>query len=161
VPSYLRPVPLPPRSVAALHAAKHTVGLPGRTVTAVLDTLSEALDRSIDELLASDSLNTTVRFGGLRAGSAAFSFKGLTLRHYSYIHGITLTGKFGGIKSAKSTLQIGGSAAASGELTLDTKTHTITGTLGGVLIDTTSKTLSRAAAASVARAASAARHPGA
>jgi pimeloyl-ACP methyl ester carboxylesterase len=159
IPSYLRPVPLPPRSVAVLHAATHTSGLPGRTVTAVLDTLSEALDRSIEELLASSSLSATVRFGGLRAGSARFSFKGLKLHHYSYVPGVVLTGTFGGLKNARSTLQISGSHAATGELILNTKNHTVTGTLGGVSIDVKSKTLGRAAAASVNRAAFAARVP--
>jgi hypothetical protein len=160
IPSYLQPTPLPPKSVGALHPAAHTDGLPGRTVTAVLATLSDAVDQSLAGLFASSSLTATVRFGGLRAGFAAFSYKGLKLHHYSYIRGVTLTGTFGSLKSAKSTLQIAGKSAAQGTLTLDTKTHTLIGTLGGVPIDVKSKKLGHAAAASVIRAASVARRSG-
>jgi pimeloyl-ACP methyl ester carboxylesterase len=159
IPSYLKPVRLPPRSISALHPAADTAGLPGRTVTAVLATLGEALDQSIEGLFAESSLNATVRFGGLRSGYAAFSVNGLKLHHYAYVRGVTLNGTFGG-KNAKTTLTIGGKSAAVGELTFDTKTHTVTGTLGGVAIDTKSKTLGRAASASVARAAHAARRAG-
>jgi pimeloyl-ACP methyl ester carboxylesterase len=160
VPGFLTPVPLPPRSLSAVHAAAHTPGLPGRTVTAVLATVAEALDQSVEGLLTASSVTATVRFGGLRAGFAAFSFKGLKLHHYSYIRGVTLNGTYGGTNNNKSTLTIAGKRAAAGELTLDSKTHTVTGTLGGVAIDVKSKTLGRAAAASVTRAAYAARRAG-
>jgi pimeloyl-ACP methyl ester carboxylesterase len=157
IPYFLQPVPLPPESIGALRPADHTSGLPGRTVSAVLDTLSAALNESVGDLLTATSLSATVRFGGLRAGWASFSLTGLKLHDFSYVPGITVTGNLATDKGTIAKLRIGGKHAASGELTFNVKTHVLSGTLGGVHVRTSSKTLSSQAEAAVAKAAPPAR----
>jgi pimeloyl-ACP methyl ester carboxylesterase len=156
IPAFLQPTPVPPRSVAALHVARGTSGLPGRTVTAAVQTLDEALEFGVDNFISGSSLTATVHFGGLRSGFAAFSLGGLKLHNYSYIPGVRLSGDYGSLKSSVYTLTISGPAAASGTLTFDTKHKTVTGVLGGVAISTTQKALrsvAKLASASAARVA--------
>ncbi|MGA2471764.1 MAG: alpha/beta fold hydrolase [Solirubrobacteraceae bacterium] len=152
IPSFLRPVALPPESVAKLHPARGTSGLPGRTVEAVVDTVTQAGDDGFSEILSGTSLSATVKVGGLRAGWASFSIKRLKLHGYSYVPGVKLTGTVPAKGSATGTLIVSGKGGANGTLTYDAKTHQLTGTLGGVYIDTTSKALAIAAKASTARA---------
>jgi pimeloyl-ACP methyl ester carboxylesterase len=153
IPETLRPVPLPPESIARLHAAPGTNGLSGRTVRAVLDTLSQSLGIGVDDFLDGSSLTATVRFGGLRAGWGSFSLRGLELHGYSYVPGVTVSGSFDNPKAKQYTLTVAGPKAAAGQLTFDTKTHTVTGTLGGLYVATTAKKL--ASDASDARASAA------
>ena len=151
IPSYLQPVPLPPESVAKLHPAHGTTGLSGRTVAAVVDTLSQALNSAVDDLLNSSSDSSSVDFGGLRAGWASFSLRGLKLYGLSYVPGVTVSGTFATAKSRIDTLRVGGKKAAKGELQFDVKTHMLTGTLGGVYVATKSKALSSDAESALAR----------
>jgi pimeloyl-ACP methyl ester carboxylesterase len=156
IPSTLLPTQVPPRSLAALRPAPGTSGLPGKTVHAVLDTLGESLEFGVDNFLNGSSLTATIRYGGLRAGRAAFSLRGLKLHGYSYVPGVTVSGDVATLKSHSYTLTIGGKKAAAGVLTFNTKAKTVTGTLGGVAIFTTAKQLSSetfAARASAAHAA--------
>jgi pimeloyl-ACP methyl ester carboxylesterase len=157
IPSTLRPTAVPPRSIAHLHLAPGTSGLPGKTVTAVTDTLDESLEFGVDDFLNGSSLSATVRFGGLRSGFGSFSLRGLKLHEYSYVPGVTVSGTFDSPKRTSYTLTVSGPKAASGQLTFDLKTKKVTGVLGGVAISTTEKATQTAA--SVARA-SAARFDG-
>lgn len=154
IPGDLRPTPVPPQTIAQLHLAPGTSGLPGRTVTAVLDTLDQSLDFGVDEFLSGSSLTATVRFGGLRSGWGSFSLRGLRLHDYSYIPGVEVSGFDDALKSTDFTLTVRGSKAASGELTFSKKHKTITGTIGNVSISTTEKALQTAAGIARASAAS-------
>jgi pimeloyl-ACP methyl ester carboxylesterase len=156
IPATLRPTPVPPTSLKLLHAAPDTSGRPGRTLTAVIDTLDQSLEIGVDDFLDGSSLSATIRFGGLRAGWAAFSLDGLKLHGYSYVPGVTVSGSFATLKSTSYKLTIGGTKAAAGELTFDTKTKRVSGTLGGISVSTTSKALRSAASEARDSAASAA-----
>jgi hypothetical protein len=153
IPSTLQPVPVPPESLARVHAAKGTSGPAGRTLGAVLDTLTQALNTGLDDFLSGSSLSATIHFGGLRAGWASFSLRGLRLHGFSYVAGVRVSGSL--VTTATSyTLTVGGSGASAGTLIFDTKTKTISGTLGGVFVSTSTKRLSTQA--TTARASSAA-----
>jgi pimeloyl-ACP methyl ester carboxylesterase len=141
IPSTLAPTPVPPRSLSKLSPAPGTHGRPGKTVRAVLDTLSQSIEVGVDNFLNGSSLTSTVRFGGLHAGWGSFSLGGLRLHHYSYLPGITVSGDYA-TKAKTYTLTIGGAKGADGDLIFNTKQKTLTGTLGGVAIDTTDKKLS-------------------
>jgi pimeloyl-ACP methyl ester carboxylesterase len=141
IPDTLQPTPVPPRSLRKLKPAPGTHGRSGRTVRAVLDTLSQSIEVGVDNYLNGSSLSATVRFGGLRAGWGSFSLSGLHLHGYSYLPGITVSGDYA-TKSKTYTLTVGGSKAADGDLIFDMKQKTVTGRLGGVAIHTTDKQLS-------------------
>ena len=155
IPATLQPAPLPPVSVTHLRAADGTSGLPGKTLTAVLETLSQALDTGVDDFLGGSSLSATVRFGGLRAGWAAFSLHGLQLHGYSYVPGVRVSGGFA-THAATYTLTISGSRAAHGTLVYDTRSKRVSGTLGGVFVSSSTKHFSGKIAAAHASAAHAA-----
>ncbi|MGD0196908.1 MAG: alpha/beta hydrolase [Solirubrobacteraceae bacterium] len=153
IPTTLRPAPLPPESVARLRAARGTSGLAGKTLTAVLETLSQALDTGVDDFLDGSSLSATVHFGGLRAGWASFSLRGLRLHSYSYVPGVSVSGGFD-THGSSYTLVVSGAHAATGTVVFDTKTKRISGTLGGSYVSTSTKRLA-AQEASTARASAA------
>jgi len=156
VPNDLAPTQVPPRSLAALKPAPGTSGLPGKTVRAVLYTLANALEFGVGDFLIGSSISATVHFGGLRSGFASFSLRGLRLHRYSYIPGVTVSGSNETIRTPSYTLTVGGSKAAAGTLTFNTKKRTVSGTLGGVTVFATAKQLNTqtyAARASAARAA--------
>lgn len=130
-PLYL-PTPLPPRGLAEVKPAHGTHGRAGRTLDAVILTLGD-FDReialSIAEHGGAESLLgiPSVRTGGLRAGWGAI-VKGTQVLHgYSYVPGVTVSGK---IMPGPSTLRIGGQGAARGVLHIDSK-GTFNGTLSG------------------------------
>jgi pimeloyl-ACP methyl ester carboxylesterase len=117
-PPVFRPTPLPPRSLSEVAPIPGAPGLPGRTLHATLLTLGdfsrqlfEALLENIGEaLFGSGEIST----GGLRAGWGAFKQGKLILHGYSYVPGVTLSGKLSG--SGGGTLRIGGRAGADGTL---------------------------------------------
>jgi pimeloyl-ACP methyl ester carboxylesterase len=152
IPPTLYPAPLPPRHLRAVRAAAGTSGLAGRTLQAVLDTLSDALNTGVDDFLGGSSLSAAVRFGGLRAGWASFSLHGLRLHGYSYVPGVNVSGTFAST-NLRYKLVVSGSAAAAGTLVFDTRAKTISGSLGGVFVSSSTKRLGQAASASVASAA--------
>jgi pimeloyl-ACP methyl ester carboxylesterase len=126
--------PLAPARLQAVPAAPHTRGLPGRTLTAVDLTLSDlARQVAIRALGALESGNlgglASLRIGGLRAGWAAGAKSGLQLHSYSYIPGVTVSGRIG---SDGVVLRVGGTAAAHGTLRLSGRgRRALTGKLGG------------------------------
>jgi pimeloyl-ACP methyl ester carboxylesterase len=136
-PSILRPTPLPPARLADVAPAHGNRGLPGRTLEAVVLTL-EDFDRQLElqlvKQLDSGELEGTpsLRSGGLRAGWAGFAGETLTFHRYSYVPGVTVSGK---LTAQTIELRIGGSAAAHGTLLADPRSvgphKTLAGMLGG------------------------------
>lgn len=126
------PTPLPPRSLREVPVATHNRGLPGRTLQATLLTLGDfdrqlllAVLENFSEVLFGSG---TVRTGGLRAGWGGFVRGRIELHGYSYVPGVTVSGKLG--SSGAGTLRIGGRSAAHG--TLHISSHgSLSGVLGG------------------------------
>jgi hypothetical protein len=154
IPATLQPVPVPPESLARVRAATGTSGLAGKTLGAVIDTLTQALNTGIDDFLNGSSLSATVHFGGLRAGWASFSLRGLHLHGFSYVPGVRVSGALA-TTATTHTLVVSGSRGATGTLIFDTKTKTLSGTLGGVFVSASTKRLSSQATAAQASSAAA------
>jgi pimeloyl-ACP methyl ester carboxylesterase len=136
-PGILRPTPLPPARLTDVAPAKGNHGLPGRTLEAVVLTL-EDFDRQLElrlvKQLASEGLggSLSLRTGGLRAGWAGLADEAVTFDRYSYVPGVTVSGK---LTPQAIELRIGGSAAAHGSLLADPRSagphKTLNGVLGG------------------------------
>jgi pimeloyl-ACP methyl ester carboxylesterase len=129
-PSLLLPTPLPPLSLTESPLARGDHGVAGHTAGAVVLTLADfdrqialALLEHFDESL----LGLPVSTGGLRAGWGGTDRGGLALHGYSYVPGVTVSGK---VSAAGAKLRIGGSKAVHG--TIEINAHgTLTGTLAG------------------------------
>ncbi len=145
------PVPLAPRGLGALRAVGHARGRTGQTVTAVLHTLDDATEHLIEQVLGSGQAQP---FGGLRAGSAALDrARGLRLRGYSYVPGVTVSGLIPA-RAKSFALAVGGRAAARGRLTISRAG--VAGVLGGRRVRISARALGWRSASSAALAASAA-----
>jgi pimeloyl-ACP methyl ester carboxylesterase len=143
------PTPLPPRSLNAVPLARGNHGKAGLTVDAAVLTLADCDRQLLVTLLSEPSSESlqgpSARAGGLLAGWCGISDDTQLLRDYSYVPGVTVSGK---VSSGVAKLSIGGSMAARGTLTL---VHgTLTGVLAGKHVH-----LTTAGAAEVARGASA------
>jgi pimeloyl-ACP methyl ester carboxylesterase len=129
-PTLLLPMPLPPRDLDEAPLARGDHGAAGHTAGAVVLTLAD-FDRQMVlgllEHLGASLLGSPVRTGGLRAGWGGSDRGGLVLHGYSYVPGVTLSGR---VTAAGASLRIGGSAAVHGTIRIDTH-DTLTGTLGG------------------------------
>ena len=132
-PRLLLPTPLAPSSLRAVAPARGTHGKVGRTLGAALLTLGD-FEREVTlaalEQAGAISLFEelpSVSVGGLRAGWGAWAHARLVLHGYSYVPGVTVSGKSstGGV-----ILRIGGSKAAHGTITVNTR-GTLAGALGG------------------------------
>ncbi|MDO8211829.1 alpha/beta fold hydrolase [Conexibacter sp. CPCC 206217] len=116
-----------PRSLAALPAPRTIAGRRGRTLTAALLTFSDAGDQ-VNVQLAGNGRSSGA-FGGLRGGSAALDpRRGLLLRDYAFVPGVTLSGWIDP-RARSFTFDIGGPAAAHGRLTFSRRG--VTGRLDG------------------------------
>jgi hypothetical protein len=118
--SLLHLAPLAPAHLSAVTPAAGSRGLPGRTLAAVELTLADFVrQETIQALGALESGNigglSSLRIGGLRAGWAQTQKSALILHGYSYIPGVTVSGK---VTASATVLRIGGSAAAHGTLRL-------------------------------------------
>jgi pimeloyl-ACP methyl ester carboxylesterase len=129
-PPLLRLTPLAPSSLTKVPAARGSRGLPGRTLAAVLLTLGD-FDRQLElQLIGRSGENAgslSLRSGGLRAGWAQLTSAALTFNGYSYVPGVTISGRIG---STARVLRIGGRAAARGTLRVGPH-ETLSGVLGG------------------------------
>lgn len=126
------PTPLPPRSLAEVPDASGNRGLPGRTLQASLLSFGDfnrqlllALLEDFSEVLLGSG---NVRTGGLRAGWGGLVHGKIELHDYSYVPGVTLSGKLG--SSGAGTLRIGGRRAAHGVLHFGSR-GSLAGVLGG------------------------------
>jgi pimeloyl-ACP methyl ester carboxylesterase len=128
------PTPVSPTRFSALHAPPGLAGRPGRTLVAVLDTLLD-LDRLIvgATLEAAQELPSGSAFGGLRGGWARLGGAGIELHAYSFVPGVTVTGRIpiaeGQLEPG--TLRIGGRAAAGGDVRVGSPLKHVSGRLGG------------------------------
>ncbi len=129
-PPLLRLTPLAPMRLTSIPPARGSRGLPGRTLAAILLTLDD-FDRQLELQLigqqgeAAGSLS--LRSGGLRAGWAGITGGALTFSGYSYVPGVTISGR---LSSGADTLHIGGAAAAHGTLRVGPQMQ-LSGMLGG------------------------------
>ena len=138
---------LAPRRLRDLHGAGHVPGLPGRTIAAVLRTLDDASEQLIEQ--AALGLSAPQPFGGLRAGRAALQgSRGLRLRAYSYVPGVTVSGLVPA-RTARFSVTVGGRAAARGRLVLSRAG--VAGVLGGVSVRASARALGWRGSAAAAR----------
>jgi pimeloyl-ACP methyl ester carboxylesterase len=115
-PSLLLPTPLPPLRLSEVRPAHGEHGPAGRTVGAVVLTLGDFVRQTVLALLehlGESSGVPSVRTGGLRAGWGGTVDGKLVLQGYSYVPGVTVSGR---ISAAGATLRIGGSAASHGTI---------------------------------------------
>lgn len=119
--------PVAPARFADVVATPGLAAGVGRTVTAVRLTLDDVVPRLAWGTLAKGA----VRAGGLRGGTASSPLigAGLTLKGFSYVPGVTLTGKVGA--PGHFDFSVGGRSARHGRLTLHTATGVVSGRLGG------------------------------
>jgi len=129
-PPPLRLTPPAPSSLTKVPTARGSRGLPGRTLEAVLLTLGD-FDRQLELQLIDRSGESagspSLRSGGLRAGWAGLTSEALTFDGYSYVPGVTISGR---ISSTSRVLRVGGRAAAHGTLRVGPQ-ETLSGVLGG------------------------------
>jgi pimeloyl-ACP methyl ester carboxylesterase len=131
-PPILRPTPLAPARLADVAPAKGNHGLAGRTLEAVVLTLDD-FDRQLALRLVKQLTGSNLgglailRTGGLRAGWAGLVNEAVSFDRYSYVPGVTVSGK---LTPQATELRIGGSEAAHGSLRLGPK-KTLEGVLGG------------------------------
>ena len=124
--------PLAPARLADVPVTGGYHGLPGRTLDALGLTLEDFARQAGLAALSSVSSGdltslTSLRVGGLRAGWAGLVDGVLVLHDYSYVPGVTVSGR---IAASHAVLHVGGGAAADGTLGLAAHS-TLTGTLGG------------------------------
>jgi pimeloyl-ACP methyl ester carboxylesterase len=131
------PTPVAPRRLAYVHAPSGLRGKPGRTLTAVLDAIVD-LDRQVvaATLQAESELPNGSSFGGLRGGYARLTSTAATLRGFSFVKGVTLTGAFPvrNHELQPATIRISGSSATHGTVRLSANKR-VSGTLGGKRFD--------------------------
>ena len=129
-PALELPTPLPPRSLSAVPLARGNHGKAGLTIDAAVLTLADC-DRQLLLTLLSETSGESLqgpsaRAGGLLAGSCGISDDTQLLHGYSYVPGVTVSGR---VSSGVAKLSIGGPAAAHGTLTI---AHgALTGVLAG------------------------------
>jgi pimeloyl-ACP methyl ester carboxylesterase len=127
------PTPISPAKLADVHAPPGLAGKPGRTLTAVLDTIVD-LNRQViaATLQAGQELPSGSRFGGLRGGYAKLTSSAARLKDLSFVPGVELSGTFP-VKHGKletATIRISGAAASRGTVRIGSGTR-VTGTLAG------------------------------
>jgi pimeloyl-ACP methyl ester carboxylesterase len=130
-PELLRPTPLAPRSLASVPAAPGSRGRAGRTLDATVRTLGDFGRQLLLAFLERAGGNPfglgAVSVGGLRAGWGETTRRSLTLHGYSYVPGVTVSGR---IEAGRARLRVGGSQAAHGTIAIGAS-GALTGTLGG------------------------------
>jgi pimeloyl-ACP methyl ester carboxylesterase len=126
------PTPIAPRRLASVPPPPGLRGGAGRTLTAVLDTLVDLSRQVISATLqAAQELPSGSRFGGLRGGYARLTSTAATLRRYSFVSGVELSGVFP-VRNGKlqpATIRISGALASPGTVTFGVHRY-VTGTLG-------------------------------
>jgi pimeloyl-ACP methyl ester carboxylesterase len=124
----LPPSPVPPTRLSQLPRVRGLQARTGRTLLAVRLSLADMFEHAIDALLFSSDGFHIPPVGGLRAGYFDVSTSALRLHGYSWVPGVTLTGRVPLRGSA--TIRVGGSAAAHGVLHI-TERGRVSGRLGG------------------------------
>jgi hypothetical protein len=119
--------PVAPRSLFRVPRAPGHHGVIGRTLTAVLASVSD-----VDEALnvATYSPRGLAQVGGLRGGYAHDNYPHVRLHGYSYVPGVRISGRLDGARDQHGTLRMSGRAAAHGQVRLH-RDGTVTGRLQG------------------------------
>ncbi len=127
------PTPITPTELTDVLPVPGLGGQPGRTLTAVLDTLVD-LERQVigATLQAEQQLPSGASFGGLHGGYARLSKTAVRLSDLTFVPGVQLSGTLpaAGGKLHTITVHVDGSAAAPGTVVL-TSGARASGTLGG------------------------------
>ncbi len=131
------PTPITPTRLANVQPVPGLGGNPGRTLTAVLDTVVD-LERQVigATLQAERELPSGASFGGLHGGYARLSSSAVLLSDFTFVPGVQLSGILpaAGGKLHTITVKIGGPAAAHGIVVIDSSKRAI-GILGGRRFD--------------------------
>jgi hypothetical protein len=143
----LPPSPVPPRSLAQLPRLRGLPGRTGRTLLAARLTLADLFEHAVDRLLFSSDL-TVAPVGGLRGGYFTVSLKALRMHRYSWVPGVTLSGKVP--LRGSTTIHVGGRAAARGTLRISERGG-VRGRLGGHKVSGRFSTAAAVAAAAGGR----------
>jgi pimeloyl-ACP methyl ester carboxylesterase len=136
-PDIFSPTPITPTRLSSVQPVPGLRGNPGRTLTAVLDTLVD-LDRQVigATLQVEQELPTGSSFGGLHGGYARLSSSAVRLSNLTFVPGVAISGSLpanrGKLQSI--TVRVSGAAAAHGTVTIASGGHA-TGTLGGRRFD--------------------------
>jgi pimeloyl-ACP methyl ester carboxylesterase len=138
VPDFFSPTPITPTRLAYVQPVPGLRGKPGRTLTAVLDTLVD-LERQVigATIEAQQELPSGSSFGGLHGGYARLSSSAVRLHRLTFVAGVQLNGNLpttSGGRIHSITVRIAGSAAAHGTVTIASGQRA-TGALGGVRFD--------------------------
>ena len=127
------PTPVTPTRLAYVRPAPGLGGRPGRTLTAVLDTIID-LNRQVvgATLQSSQELPGGSSFGGLRGGYAELTPRAVLLRRFSFVAGVELSGAFPIVNGELQTasIRVSGAAAAPGTVRIGSGLR-VSGTLGG------------------------------
>jgi pimeloyl-ACP methyl ester carboxylesterase len=132
------PTPLTPTKLAYVHAPPALGGAPGRTLTAVLDTIVDLNRQVIGATLQADrELPSGSSFGGLRGGYAKLGASSVTLKNLAFVPGVQLSGtipvKAGTLQTA--TIRVTGTTASPGTVTVGSTSKQVIGALGGRRFD--------------------------
>jgi pimeloyl-ACP methyl ester carboxylesterase len=152
--SLLGLAPLAPAHLSEVAPTRGYGGRSGRTLRAVGLTLADLVRQEAVHALGGLLLESDLRIGGLRSGWASATSRALTLHGYSYVPGVTVSGK---ITGDEAVLTIGGSLAAHGTLRLRAR-QTLAGTLDGRHVSTGRGLDLAAVSAAIVRTDAQARH---
>ena len=131
------PTPVTPTKVAYLRAPRGLAGKPGRTLTAAVDAILDLSRQVVAATLEADQeLPSGSSFGGLRGGYAKLTSSAATLRGFSFVAGVRLSGTFPikGGELQPATLRVYGSEAAGGRVRFGAGRR-VAGILGGRRFD--------------------------
>ncbi|HTQ69436.1 MAG TPA: alpha/beta fold hydrolase [Solirubrobacteraceae bacterium] len=133
-PNPFSPTPLDPTHLNRLRAPHGLSGRPGRTLVAALEAIVDLSREVVGATLQADAaLPTGSSFGGLRGGYAQLSAGGVVLHDFSFVTGVSLSGRLavrnGSVVPA--VLRVSGPQASGGSLRLSDDLRRASGTLGG------------------------------
>jgi pimeloyl-ACP methyl ester carboxylesterase len=136
-PDPFSPTPVTPTRLAYVQPVPGLHGTPGRTLTAVLDTIVD-LERQVvgATLQVQQELPTGSSFGGLHGGYARLSASAVSLHSLTFVPGVALSGTLptSGGQLHPITVHVSGDAAAHGTVTIASGGRA-TGSLGGRRFD--------------------------
>jgi pimeloyl-ACP methyl ester carboxylesterase len=127
------PTPIIPTRLASVQPVPGLAGSPGRTLTAVLDTVVDLERQAIGAMLqAQQQLPTGSSFGGLHGGYARLSRSAVRLHDYTFVPGVQLSGTLpvAGSRIQEIKVQISGPSASHGLVVIDSHLRA-SGDLGG------------------------------
>jgi pimeloyl-ACP methyl ester carboxylesterase len=124
----LPPSPVPPRRLSSLPRVRGLPARSGRTLLAARLTLADLFEHAIDALLSSSDGTSIAPIGGLRGGYFKATLRTLDMHRYSWVPGVTLSGRVP--LRGTATIRVGGRDAARGVLRIS-EHGAVSGKLGG------------------------------